>query len=384
MTGLLSIILFFLLLVPQTGSPETLKIGLSLGITGKYSSMSIQQRNGFLVWQEMVNRKDGILGRKVELIIEDDKSDPEEAKRIYKRLINEIKVDFLFAPYSSEITEAILPVVAESNYPLIVSGASADRLWEKGYRNIFGLYTPASRYAIGFLEILVRHGIERIAILSSDDSFSLDLAQGVKMWADRFGLKIVLYEVFKKGEKNLDRYVMMAKDAFVEALIVCGHLDESVDVRLSLKRIGWYPEAYFASVGPVLDDYRKRLGRDADLTFSSSNWEYIGEFRTPCCVEFYEEYLMMFGVKPSYHAATAFAAGQLLEYAINKAGSFDREKIMTKLSSMDVLTIIGRYGVDKKGMQVKHRNVIIQWQNGKKVIVWPEEMKNSEPIILKK
>ncbi len=378
-----TLLVIFFILLPQLAISETLRIGLSLGITGKYSSIAIKQRNGFLLWQEMVNRKDGILGKKVKLIIEDDKSDPNEAKRIYERLINEEKVDLLFAPYSSEITEAILPIVAESGYPIIISGASADRLWEKGYRNIFGLYSPASRYAVGFLEILVRYGIERIAILSSDDSFSLDLAKGVKMWADRFGLKTVLYEVFKKGEEKMDLYVMMAKNALSEAVIVCGHLDESMNVRLSLKRINWYPKAYFASVGPVLYDYKKRLSSDADLTFSSSMWEYIGGFLTPCCIEFYNEYIKRFKTEPSYHAAAAFAAGQLLEYAINKTGSFDKKKIINKLSSMDVLTILGRYGVDKRGLQVKHRNVIIQWQDGKKVVVWPKEIKNSEPIILK-
>ena len=82
----------------------------------------------------------------------------------------------------------------------------------------------------------------------------------------------------------------------------------------------------------------------------------------------------------SYHAATAYASGQILETAIKKAGSLDREKIRVILSSMDTISILGRYGVDKRGMQTKHFNIIVQWQNGKKKVVWPDELKTSDPI----
>ena len=88
--------------------------------------------------------------------------------------------------------------------------------------------------------------------------------------------------------------------------------------------------------------------------------------KTPGCNEFYNAYIQGYNEKPSYHAATAYAGGQILEAAIKKAGSLDREKIRVILSSMDAISIIGRYGVDKTGAQIKHFNLIIQWQNGKK------------------
>jgi branched-chain amino acid transport system substrate-binding protein len=50
------------------------------------------------------------------------------------------------------------------------------------------------------------------------------------------------------------------------------------------------------------------------------------------------------------------------------------------LSAMDTMTIIGRYGVDRTGMQIKHFNLIIQWQNGKKEVVWPEELRTAKPV----
>ena len=137
-------------------------------------------------------------------------------------------------------------------------------------------------------------------------------------------------------------------------------------MRLSLKRINWYPKAYFASVGPAMSEFHDKLKSDANYVFSSSQWEHSGGGKTPGCNEFYNAYIHVYNEEPSYHAATAYAGGQILEAAIKKAGSLDREKIRGILLSMDAISIIGRYGVDKQGMQIKHFNIIVQWQNGKK------------------
>ncbi|MBI5027096.1 MAG: amino acid ABC transporter substrate-binding protein [Nitrospirae bacterium] len=360
---------------------EPIKIGLTLGLTGKYSEMSDVQMKGFRLWEKDVNSKGGILGRKVELILYDDKSDPQTAKSLYEHLILKDKVDLVFGPYSSEITEAILPVTEKYGHPVLVSGASADRLWQKGYKYVFGIYTPASKYTVGFLELLVINGLNDIAIVYADDSFSKDIANGTKKWAERFRLNVLLFEKFKKGTMNLDEIAKRAKASGAKVLIVCGHFDEAVNMRLSLKRIGWYPKAYFASVGPAMRTFYDKLTSDASHTFSSSQWEYQpGCADFTICNLFYEAYIETYKEMPSYHAATAYAAGEVIETAIKKARSLERDRIRDILSAMDTISIIGRYGVDRTGMQIKHFNLIIQWQNGKKEVVWPEEFRTAKPV----
>ena len=372
-------LLLFLTVLP-TSAAESIRIGLTLGLTGKYSEMSDMQMKGFKLWEKEVNSRGGILGRKVEFIIHDDKSDPQTAKFLYEDLILSNKVDLVLGPYSSGITEAILPVTEKHGYPLLVSGASADSLWQKGYKYAFGIFSPASKYTLGFLELLIKNDLQDVAIIHADDLFSKDIASGTKKWAERFGLNVVLYEGFKKGAENLDDIAKKAKASKAQVLIVCGHFNESVNMRLSLKRINWYPKAYFASVGPAMSEFHGKLKSDANYVFSSSQWEHSGGGKTPGCNEFYNAYIQGYNEKPSYHAATAYAGGQILEAAIKKAGSLDREKIRVILSSMDAISIIGRYGVDKRGMQIKHFNLIIQWQNGKKKVVWPEDLKTADPI----
>lgn len=373
--------LLFLIALPASAQ-EPIKIGVSLGLTGKYSEMSDMQMKGFKLWEKEVNSRGGILGRKVEFIIYDDKSDPQTAKSAYEYLILKDKVDLVFGPYSSGITEAILPVTEKYGYPVLVSGASADSLWQKGYKYVFGIYAPASKYTLGFLELLVKNDFKNVAIVYADDAFSKDIASGTKKWAERFGLKTALYESFKKDTENLNFIVLKAKTLKAQALIVCGHFNESINVRQSLKKINWHPKAYFASVGPALPSFRDKLKSDANYAFSASQWEHEHHegARLPGCKEFYDAYLKIYNESPSYHAATAYAGGQLIETAIKKAGRINREKIRLVLLSMDAVSIIGRYSVDRRGMQIKHFNVIVQWQNGAKKVVWPEELRTAEPV----
>jgi branched-chain amino acid transport system substrate-binding protein len=378
-TLLISFLLFFIAL-PASAQEPLIKIGVSLGLTGKYSEMSNMQMKGFRLWEKEVNSRGGILGRKIKLIIYDDKSDPRTAKSLYEHLILNDKVDIVFGPYSSEITEAVLPITEKHGYPLLVSGASADRLWQKGYKYIFGIYTPASRYSAGFLELLVKNDLQDIAIVHADDAFSLDIANGTKKWAERFGLKVVLFEGFKKGTENLDFIALKAKASKAQVLIVCGHFNESVKMRKSLKKINWQPKAYFASVGPALPAFQANLKSDANYVFSSSQWEHHEETTIPGCKEFYHAFIHAYNETPSYHTATAYAAGQILEAAIKNAGSIERQKLRAVLLSLDTITVIGRYGVDKKGQQIRHFNVIVQWQNQEKKIVWPEGLKTADPI----
>ena len=131
-----TLIVLFLLAstAAQSGGAEPVKIGLTLGLTGKYAEMSKNQMNGFRLWEKQVNSRGGLLGRDVKIIIYDDKSDPQTAKSLYEQLILKDKVDLLFGPYSSEITEAILPLTEKYGYPVIASGASSDNLFQKGYR----------------------------------------------------------------------------------------------------------------------------------------------------------------------------------------------------------------------------------------------------------
>lgn len=355
------------------------RIGLSLGLTGKYAPLAKMQEQAYRLWATHANDGGGLLGRQIELVIHDDRGDAGLAQKIYERMIREEKMDLLFPPYSSDLTDAIAPITEKYGYPLLAAGSSADSIWMHGYRYIFGVYGPASMYTLGFVEMILAHDLTRLAIITADDPFSESLAKGTDKWADRLGLEVVFRKTFVKGTPDLMPIAEGVKESGAEALIVCGHFDEAVNMRRALQRIAWYPKAYYASVGPVLQEYYDRLGDTAEKTFSSTQWMYYDKLPFPGGKAFYQSFLATYNVEPAYHAAVAYAAGVLLAEAIRKTGSLDRKRIRDTLASMDMMTMLGRYGVDRTGLQIRHFALIIQWINGRKEIVWPSELSTTSP-----
>lgn len=354
-----------------------IKIGVSLGLTGRFAVMSDALKKGFKLWEQNVNNENGILGRPVQVVVIDDNSDPLRAVSIYQEFIQKEHVDFLFAPYSSIITAAVLPIAEENNMPILIAGAAADRLWEKGYRNAIGIYTPASRFAVGFLELLVLNELDRITIVYADDPFSVDLAHSAKKWANRFGLEVVNFKKFKKGTQNLEPLALQAKENESQVLMVCGHMNEALNMSKALKNIGWQPKAFYASVGPALQGFYDQGGSAAEAVFGTSLWEPRANY--PGAKEFNQQFIKKYASTPGYHAGLAYAAGQVLKKAVDEAGSINKDNVRDALHNLDTMTIIGRYGVDKNGKQARQHTFIIQWQDGHKELVWPDQIKTAEP-----
>jgi branched-chain amino acid transport system substrate-binding protein len=364
------------------GAP--VRIGVSLGLSGTYSAIATLQSKSFRLWEKHVNERGGLLGRPVQMIIHDDTSDPEVAKKIYENFIKTDKVDFVFGPYSSAITGAVAPITEAHGYPMLAPGAASDELWKRGYTHLFGTIPPAGRYTTGFLEILSRARFERIAVVYADDAFSVSLAEGTKRWAGEFGLTLTLFQKIVKGTADLTDAARAAQNSGAQALLVAGHFEESVNMRRALKKIGWTPAAYYASIGPGLDSYLTAVGSDAEGTFSTSIWEAREDLKLPGSAEFLRAFVLAYGEKPSYQAAQAYAAGEILEQAVRKAGSLERAAVREALAQLDTIVLIGRYVVDRTGMQTKRIPLIIQWHKGKREVVWPPEVRTASPLLDKK
>jgi branched-chain amino acid transport system substrate-binding protein len=368
-----------LLLAAPAGRAAPIRIGLTLGLTGRYAVIASMQERAFRLWATTTNRQGGILGRPVDLTIYDDQSDANTARALYQHMITVEKLDLLFPPYSSGLTTAILPISEAHGYPMLIHGAAADSIWQQGYRYAFGVLPPASRYTLGFMEMLLMNGITKVAVVSMNDAFSETIAKGSDLWIDRLGIKLVLRRILEKEPQDLDAVAREVQASHAQALIMCGHFNEAIRMRQALIDIHWYPKAYWASVGPVFQSYYDHFGPAAENTFASTQWTYYDKLPFPGSKAFYDSFLAAYGQEPSYHAASAYTAGVLLAAAIRTAGSIDRNRIRDVLASMDMMTLLGRYGVDRTGMQTQFFQLTIQWIDGRKEVVWPEELSTAHP-----
>ncbi|MBI5341792.1 MAG: amino acid ABC transporter substrate-binding protein [Deltaproteobacteria bacterium] len=368
----------------NTGGKKPVLIGGSLPLTGKFAEMGRMQERGYRLWATEINRKGGLLGRPVKLLITDDESSVKKVVEVYTDLMRRQKVEFVFSPYSSELTLAAADLAEKSRYPFLVAGAASEKIWETHRRYVIGLYSTTDRYFIGFLELCAIQKKKTVSITGFPDSFSLYTAKGAKKWAEKFGLKVVRYAILDgKEEKDLAAEADGIASAKPDVVIVAGHLKESILLRRALDRTGAKHSVFAGSVGPAMQEFQKALGPLAESAFGASQWEPDERIPYPGSRMFIQSFLKTYGENPSYHAAAAYAAMKTLEGAVQKTGSLNREKIRQHLVTGEHKTILGPFKIRKDGTQIGHKSLIIQWQRGKKEIVWPENMRTAFPVFPK-
>lgn len=345
-------------------------IGASISLSGAYSRTGEELKRGYELWQKDVNARGGLLGRKVEFKFYDDQSDPTTGTKLYERLITADKVDLVMGPYSSPVAYAASTVTEKYEYPVVAAGSSAQNIWQRGYRYIFQIYPQPGNQLKGLFELAKQTGLKSLAIVTEDTSFTKELAQTAVQIAKERGLNMVFYEEYGKGPTDLSPQLLKAKAQRPDILFGSTYLPESVLITRQAKELDLNPKVYFFTIGPALPDFVTSLGKDAEFAYGHTLWE--PSLKRPGSQEFTEKYRSAYNGLPAYHAAGGYSGCQILEAAVKKAGALNRQKIRDALVSLELETVWGPYKVDDKGQQLAKSSYVIQIQNGKREIVWPQ------------
>src|SRR3989304_10041093 len=173
-----------------------IKFGVSISLSGRYSIQGRESFEGLNLWVKNANQSDGILIKKkgkrlpVKLIYYDDGSSSETCKILVERLIIKNKVDVLIGPYSSGLTLSAAPISEKHKKILWNQGGSSDEIFEKEFRYIVSIITPASRYLTGLIDMVkgIDKEAKKIAIFQAKDSgFSTNIAAGAKHHGEERG-----------------------------------------------------------------------------------------------------------------------------------------------------------------------------------------------------
>lgn len=383
-TGFLTCIFAaFLLFLPfKTYGDNSILIGATISEEGQYEKLSFMVYNGYKVWVQEVNARGGLLGRPVKLITYNDKSQKKLVAPLYEKLILEDKVDLLLSPYGSTLTLEAAKVADKHNYVMLAATASSLEIWKQGFRNIFGVYSTADRYFIGFLDLIARQQIDNVGIIYHNSSFNISAATGSSRWAELFGIEVAFYEMYNEPEKQLSSLVKQLKEKKVESLIFCGYPDDGYLFLQLLKVNRFKPRAVALTITPALDDFYTLIGPFAENIFGPSQWEADERLPFPGVAKFIIDFSTLTGgIMPSYQACSAYSACTILEKAVHSVGVLEQSEIRRYIHNLDTVTIMGRFKVDIAGRQIGHNSIIIQWQDQKKEIVYPTEMGTKPPYI---
>ena len=350
-----------------------IKIGASLSLTGTYAALGQNQQRGYQLCAKQVNEKGGVLGRKIEFVLYDDRSEPATGVRLYERLITQDKVDAVMGPYSSAITEAVANVNEKHKMPMIAPMASTTSIFKKGRKFVFMVQSPAEVYLEGLVDEAVKRGLKTIALIYEDTLFPKATVDGTIALAKKKGLQVAFVEAYPKGNTDFSALLTKVRNANPDVLGAATYFDDAVAITRQMKELNVNPKMYGVTVGGDLPKFYELLGKNAEFIYGATQWE--PELPYPGAKEFADAYHKEFpGANLSYHSAGGFAGCQVLVEAIKTAGSLDGQKLRDAILKLDYNNVYGGFNVDQDGFQVSHKMVMFQWQDGKKVIVWPENL----------
>ncbi len=360
-------------LATLASAQSPIKIGTSLSLTGTYAALGQNQHRGYQLCAKQVNEKGGVLGRKIEFVLYDDQSQPATGVRLYEKLITQDKVDAIMGPYSSAITEAVANVNEKYKMPMVAPMASTTSIFRKGRKFIFMVQSPAEVYLEGLIDVAAKRGLKTAAIINEDTLFPKATVQGTLELAKKKGLQVVFVEGYPKGNTDFSAIMTKIRAANPDVLGAATYFDDAVAITRQMKELNVNPKMYGVTVGGDLPKFYELLGKNAEYVYGATQWEV--ELPYPGSKEFNAAYKKEFpGADLSYHSAGGYAGCQILVEAIKRAGSLDGEKIREAILKMDTNTVYGGFKVDQDGFQISHKMVMFQWQEGKKVIVWPDEL----------
>src|SRR3990167_1166046 len=350
-----------------------IKVGASLSLTGTYAALGQNQHRGYQLCTKHVNEKGGVLGRKIEFVLYDDQSLPATGVRLYEKLITQDKVDAIMGPYSSAITEAVANVNDRYKMLMVAPMASTTSIFRKGRKYAFMVQSPAEVYLEGLIDMAAKRGLKTVAIINEDTLFPKATVQGTVEIAKKKGLQVVFVEAYPKGNTDFSALMTKIRAANPDVLGAATYFDDAVAITRQMKELNVNPKMYGVTVGGDLPTFYQLLGKNAEFVYGATQWEV--ELPYPGAKEFLQAYTMEFpGRDLSYHSAGGYGGCQVLVEAIKRAGSLDGEKIREAVLKMDINTVYGGFKVDPDGFQISHKMVTFQWQEGKKVIVWPDEL----------
>lgn len=368
-----------------------IRIGGSLSMTGAFAELGKSHERGYRVCLKQINDHGGVIGRKVEFNFEDDQSQAATAVAIYEKLLAGGKVDAVFSPYSSPLTEAVANVTEKHRIPMVAAGAATTSIFKKGRKYIFMLLSPAEAYLEGLIDIASKRGLKTVAVLYEDTLFPKAIAQGTIELAKKRGMQVVVAEAYAGKTKDFSAILGKVKAANADVVAAATYFDDSVAIIQQMKLLGSNPRMTGVTVGGDLPKFYKTLGRDAEYVYGASQWQAeLVNLRAgglipiarlyPGAGEFVADHEKMYpGVGASYQTVAAYSACEILVESIKRAGSLDHDKVRNAISKFNGNTAFGAYRVDEDGVQVAHKMILFQWQDGKKVVVWPEELAAERP-----
>jgi branched-chain amino acid transport system substrate-binding protein len=370
---------------------KPIKIGASLPLTGDFSEPGTAASRGYKIWQQLVNKHGGLLGRPVSLKIVDDRSDQNTIVNDYNRLITQDKVDLVLGTFSSLLNLPASAVAEKFHKVYVEPAGGSPKMFNRGFKYLFFAQQAtaphqADRFSRWVLSLPKSKRPKTAAYPTQDDPFAAPVIAGIESLLKPKGIRSVYSKTYPPSTTDFDTIAAGIKAAKPDVVAQGAVFDDGVGLIRSMKKVGFNPKAFFQTSAPSESTtFSNAIGiKNTEGIFYAVSWSPAAKGKLyPRNQEFLKAYKKRYGGIPAEDAADAFAAAQVLETAVKKVGKIDQDKIRDYLHSHKVGTILGTLSWDKTGAP-QQAFLLAQWQHGKSQIVLPKSAATTKKIVFPK
>ena len=366
----------------QAAAP--IRIGGAVSLTGPWAETGKWVKEGYDLWLEEVNKKGGLLGRPVEMIVYDNESDTDKAVTYYERAITVDKVDLVFGGVPGTANVAVMPLVEKYGKVFVGLGGHM-KSFEQGYTYSFASPPLMSDWAYlslaGVLDDLIPKADwpKSIAVLTMNNVTGLS-ARGplIKSMEER-GIKVVTDETYNLPLADATPLVSKAKMRGAEILACISAFDDGVMITRAAKATRYNPKILWQMLASRLPAWMKEFGEDGNNILSHTFW--TSDLTYPGNSQINRSVKEKFGSRPvSDFLGLGYCWMKSLELAVQGAGSLDNKKIRDYMRSQKFDLPYGK-GItfDKRGLPSPFCFTVLT-TGGQNRLVWPKDLATAKLI----
>lgn len=356
-----------------SSTPKPIRIGYCLSLTGPVAGNTRSAQLAHEIWREDINRQGGLLGRPVELVCYDDHADAASVPDLYRKLMDEDKVDLVIGGYGTNTVLPALPLIMErQRFFLGLMGLGVNTT--HAYSNYFAMIPtgpdPNAALTEGFFALAAEQTPRptTVALLSADAEFSRNPIIGAKANAEKYGFKVVHEATYPLSTTDFTPIMDAVAKSGCDLLFLCSYLNDSIGLVRTIHAHPFRPKMVGASmIGPQNTAVKTTLGPLLNGFVNYEYWEPVPKMMFPGVEEFLTTYQARAGAAGvdllgHYTAPLAYAQLQVLAQAIEATGGLDDASLSAYARTTTFQTVMGDIKFGVNGEWVEPRVLQVQFQ----------------------
>ncbi len=379
---------------------DTLKIGSTLPLTGKESRAGGLYKQGYQLAIDRVNAAGGLkVGNKklkVELDLQDDRTDQTSVVSLTRKVIFSDNVDVMLSSYSTDLVIAQAPIAESAGIPFVSGGGAAGDIYRPaGHTNkwIFGTISSIHKMS-GLTADWIAHeqnlkklpkGL-KVALVVENTAHGQDYREGLRAWARKYPgrIKIVLDDQFELNASDFTGLLQRVKASGAKALLVDAHLPDFINMQRTYLALGLKMKVLSYGARGSEASAKAALGSGTDYIISAAWWAPL---KNAANNRFIAAFKAAYGTDPEWYSALAYDSARVLMAAVSNAGSLDRNKIRVALTKLNFTGSVLPRGTIRflpiNGYQATNGFVVTQnFPNGTTSIIWPPKVATAKGAVV--